>query len=86
MEALKRTAHDRLRIGTKRDEVIRFFAENGIPLTIEGDDASVSILTSGCSPFGCGSDAFLLGVRVKLDEAGNVKSEPDVGGIYTDCL
>lgn len=44
MQTLKRTAHDKLKVGTKKDEVIRFFSENGIPLTIEGDDASGAVM------------------------------------------
>jgi len=85
-ETLKREAHEKLRIGTKKDAVIRFFAETGIPVTFTRNEASGTIYTSGCAPSGCGSDAALLGLRVKVDEAGTVVSEPVVGGIYTDCL
>ena len=83
---LEREAHEKLRIGTKKDDVVRFFRENGIPVAFTRDEASGTIQTTGCAPSGCGSDAALLGVRVKVDEAGTVVSEPVVGAIYTDCL
>ena len=83
---LQRSAHDRLPPGTKKDEVVRFFEENQIPFAIEGDEASGTTLTSGCCPFGCGSDDVLIGVKVKLDGDGSVMSEPHVGAICTTCL
>jgi hypothetical protein len=86
VETLKREAHEKLKIGTKKDTVVRFFAENGIPVTLSRDEASGTIYTSGCAPTGCGSDAALLGLRVKVDEAGTVVSEPVVGALYTNCL
>jgi len=86
VETLKQEAHVKLKIGTKKDVVILFFAENGIPLTFSDNEASGTINTTGCAPSGCGSDAALLGVRVKVDEHGTVISEPVIGAIYTDCL
>src|SRR5438128_747853 len=85
-ETLKREAHEKLKIGTKKDAVIRFFAENGIPVTFSGHEASGTVYTSGCAPSGCGSDSALVGLRVRVDEAGTVISEPVVGALYTDCL
>lgn len=86
VEALKREAHEKLNIGSKKDAVVRFFVENGIPVTFSRDEASGTISMSGCAPSGCGSDAALLGLRVKVDEAGTVVSEPDVGALYINCL
>jgi hypothetical protein len=86
IETLGRSAHDRLPVGTKKDEVVRFFEENQIPLMIQENEASGSILTSGCCPFGCGSDAVLIGVKVKLDETGTAISTPDVVAMCTNCL
>lgn len=86
VEKLKRAAREQLKIGTKKDVVVRFFAENSIPVTFSRDEASGTIQTSGCAPSGCGSDAALLGLRVKVDEVGTVIAEPVVGAIYTDCL
>jgi hypothetical protein len=86
VETLKREAHEKLKVGTKKDAVIRFFIENGIPVTFSRDEASGTIHTSGCAPSGCGSDAALIGFRVKVNEEGSVIAEPVVGAIYTDCL
>ncbi len=86
VETLKREAHEKLKIGTKKDAVARFFAENGIPVTFNRDEASGTIYTSGCAPSGCGSDDALLGLRVKVDRAGTVVSEPVIGALYTNCL
>jgi hypothetical protein len=85
-EKLEHDAHEKLTMGTKKDMVIRFFQENDIPVTFDYGEASGTIYTTGCAPFGCGSDAALLGLRVKVDDAGSVISEPQVGGIYTNCL
>src|SRR5260370_27909088 len=82
VETLKREAHEKLRIGTKKDAVARFFAENRIPITFSRDEAIGTIYTSGCAPSGCGSDDALLGLSVKVDEAGTVCSEPVVGPLY----
>jgi hypothetical protein len=86
IETLKREAHEKLKVGAKKDAVIRFFAENGIPLTFNGHEASGGVNTSGCAPSGCGSDAAYLYVEVKVDEAGTVISEPVVNAMYTDCV
>jgi hypothetical protein len=86
VETLTREAHAKLKIGTKKDAVIRFFAENGIPVTFTENEASGTIYTTGCSPIGCGTNGALLGLRVRVDEKGSVASEPDIGAQYTDCL
>jgi hypothetical protein len=86
VEKLKSDALERLRIGTTREAVVRFFAENGIPVTFAGGEATGTISVTGCAPAGCGSDEALLGLRVKVDDAGTVISEPVVGALYTDCL
>lgn len=86
VEKLKRDAHGKLRVGTKKNAVISFFDENGIPVTFNRHEASGTIYTTGCAPSGCGSDAALLGLRVEVDETGTVVSEPVVGALYTNCL
>jgi hypothetical protein len=85
-ETLKRDAHQKLRIGTNKETVIKFFAEEGLPVTFTPNEATGTIYLMGCSPFGCGSDEGLLGVRVTVDAAGTTVSEPTVGALYTDCL
>lgn len=85
-EELRRDAHEQLKVGTKKEAVIRFFTENGLPVTFIHGEATGTIRMTGCAPSGCGSDAALLGLRVKVDAAGTVISEPVVGAMYTDCL
>jgi uncharacterized protein YpmB len=84
--ALEREAHATLKIGVKKNTIIRFFAENGIPVTFTRDVAEGTIYTVGCSPLGCGTDNALLGLRVGVDKKGTIISEPVIGSIYTDCL
>jgi hypothetical protein len=86
IEAIKQDAHEQLKLGTKKSDVSRFFAEHNISFNISESLASGFIETSGCAPFGCGSDAALINVRVKLDEHGAVTEEAQVVGIYTNCL
>jgi hypothetical protein len=83
---LERDAHGELSIGTKKDAVIRFFQQNGIPVRFVGGEATGTIFTTGCAPDGCGSDTALIGLRVKVDDNGNVIAEPFVGALYTNCL
>ena len=86
VEKLKRDADQKLIVGTKKDVVVRFFSENGIPVTFGRGEASGTISTSGCAPAGCGSDAALFGMRVTVDEMGTVIAAPVVTAIYADCL
>jgi hypothetical protein len=86
VEKLKKDSQQSLKVGTKKEDVIRFFTENGISLTFAGGEATGTIYTTGCAPSGCGSDDALLGLRVQVDKAGTVSSEPVVGAIYTNCL
>jgi len=85
IESIKRDAHERLKIDTKRDDVSRFFAEHSIPFTIVESEAIGTLQTSGCAPLGCGTDSALIGVRVKLDRTGTVTGEPTVIDMCTDC-
>ena len=86
IESLKRDPRERLRIGTPKEGVVRFFKENGLPVSLVGDEYEGTIHTEGCAPAGCGTDAALLGLRVKADSSGAVAAEPVVGGLYTNCL
>jgi hypothetical protein len=86
IESIKQDAHERLKIGTKRNDVSRFFTEHGIPFTVVESQAIGTLQTSGCAPFGCGTDSALIGVRVKLDQSGTVAGESTVVDLYTDCL
>ena len=92
IETIKQDARAQIKRGTKKSDVARFFAEHSIPFSIVGSgafgtpEAIGTLSTSGCAPFGCGSDAGVITVHVKLDEAGAATEEPTVGGIYTNCL
>jgi hypothetical protein len=86
VESIEHDAKERLSIGTKSNDVSRFFAEHGIPLQIVEPYAIGTLYTVGCGPLGCGTDSALIGVRVKLDSAGAVTEKPTVVGMYTDCL
>ena len=86
IETLKRDARVRLRIGTPKEDVVRFFKENGLSVSLVRDEYEGTIYTDGCAPPGCGSDAALLGLRVKADSSGAVAGEPIVGALYTNCL
>jgi hypothetical protein len=86
VKSLKQVALEQLKIGTKKADVVRFFAENKFPLSFDKSEATGTIYTTGCSPFGCGTDEALIGISVDLDEAGNVKSKPVVVGFYMNCL
>jgi hypothetical protein len=86
VERLRREALDKLTIGTNKEAVIQFFAENGIPVSFVAGAATGTVTIEGCAPAGCGSDAAYLGLQVKVDEAGTVTGEPVIGAIYADCL
>jgi hypothetical protein len=86
VKSIEQDAHEKLRIGTQKDEVSRFFSEHDIPFEIIQSEAIGTMYTSGCAPFGCGADSALIGVRVKLDSAGAVAEEAKVVALYTDCL
>lgn len=86
VEKLKQDAQEKLRIGTEKDVVIRFFAENGIALAFVRGEASGTISTTGCAPAGCGSDSALIGLRVNVDDTGTTTAEPLVVALYSDCL
>jgi hypothetical protein len=86
VESIKHDANEKLSIGTKSGDVVRFFAEHDIPLQIVESYAIGTLYTSGCGPLGCGTDSALIGVRVKLDLTDAVTEKPTVVGMYTNCL
>ena len=86
LESIERDAHEQLKIGTKKADAARFFAEHNIPFDFFASEARGTLYTSGCAPFGCGTDSALIGVSVQLSQAGTVTDEPKVVSLYTDCL
>lgn len=86
VKKLERESRERLRIGTPKEDVIRFYRENGLPVSLYGDEYDGSIPIEGCAPAGCGNDAAFIGLQVKADSSGAVAGEPRVGAFYTNCL
>ena len=99
IESIKQDAHKQLKLGTKKADVARFYAQHKIPFEVvswpfkdgesevTGTEAIGTLYTSGgCPPFGCGSDRLLIGVRVRVDADGTIIGEPKVVDMYTDCL
>jgi hypothetical protein len=93
VERIKVEAKASLKPGTKRADVVSFFASEKIPVdfyqTPVGSEASGQIYVTGlteCSSAACGDDSSLIGVRVDVDGNGTVVSDPVVVGMYTDCL
>lgn len=88
---IEKDAHDQLKIGTKKTDVARFYTEHKIPFEVVswagGFQALGTLFTiGGCSPLGCGTDAALIGVRVKVDADGTVVGKPEVVSMYTNCV
>jgi hypothetical protein len=79
-------AYNQLKIGTKKADVAKFFSVHRIPFDFFESEAHGTLSTSGCAPIGCGTDSALIGVSVKLSQAGTVTEEPKVVALYTDCL
>ena len=86
MAGIERDAERQLKPGTAKSVVTQFFTEHGIHFAILESEIVGELNTSGCSPLGCGSDAFTILVHVKTDESGFVKEVPKVSGLYTNCL
>jgi hypothetical protein len=93
VELIRRDAKDSLKVGTRKDDVARFFASENVHLSFDqiGQDyqATGTLYLKGlaeCENFACGDDGALIGVRVKVDADGTVMSDPIVIGMYTDCM
>jgi hypothetical protein len=85
VEALRRDAHENLKVGTKQAGIVRFFSRNHIPLSFLESLATGDIHVRGCAPFNCDSDDGLIGVRVEIDKKGTVRSEPVIVARYQGC-
>jgi hypothetical protein len=84
-DALEKAARTGLKVGSKRNELVWFFVKNEISLSVVGSLATGDIHTTGCAPIGCTSDEAIIGLRVEINEAGTVTSEPVVVRRYTSC-
>jgi uncharacterized membrane-anchored protein len=86
VEDIRRGAREEIKVGAGKTDVARFFEKRGIRVFVTNSEATGTLITSGCSPFGCGTDEALIGVRVKLSTQGIVTEEPQVVDLYTNCL
>jgi hypothetical protein len=92
IKIIKQDAHKQLKVGTKKDDVARFYTEHEIPFEVaQFKDVGAEVIGTlytigGCAPLGCGNDNALIGVRVKVGADGTVIGEPEVVDMYTDCL
>ncbi len=86
VQKLRDDAHDQLRVGVNKAQIVRFFEQQQMQATFGYGVASGDFRTTGCAPFGCGADTVVVGVSVAVDSQGTVVGEPHVADIYTDCL
>lgn len=86
VEKLTRDAREQLVIGTKEDDVKRFFQANGIPVNFDANEATGIVHAQGCAPSGCASDKATVRIGVRVDGQGTVVGEPVIRSMYTDCL
>jgi len=86
IEDFRRDAREKLKAGTKQAELSRFFEEHHANLRIVESEAFGTVLTRGCAPLGCSTDAAIISIRVKLDKSGSVQEASVISGMYTNCL
>src|SRR6266478_3759226 len=92
IEIVEKDAREQLKVGTKKDSVVRFYKEHEIPFEVvrwdnkEFQAIGTLYTVGGCAPLGCGTDNALIGVRVRVDAEGTVTEEPKVVNMYTNCL
>ena len=89
---VEQDAHKQLKVGSRKEDVTRFYTEHEIPFEVVsftdvGSEAIGTLYTvGGCAPLGCGTDNALIGVRVRVDHEGTVTEQPEVISMYMDCL
>jgi hypothetical protein len=87
IKIIEQDSRKQLKVGTKKNEVARFYTEHGIPFEVVGSEAIGTLYTTGgCAPLGCGTDRALIGVRVRVDANGAVAGDPEVVDMYTGCM
>jgi hypothetical protein len=73
-----------MKSGSKKADLSRFFAEEGMLFDVSNSEAFGTLHTTGCAPAHCG-DGVLIGVRVKLDPTDTVTEEPTVDTLDDAC-
>jgi hypothetical protein len=86
LDGIKRDAHERLKVGANKSEVVKFFDDHYLSFTIVGSEAYGTLRTSGCAPLGCSTNRGFISVRVEFDARGAVAQEAVVVGGYADCV
>jgi hypothetical protein len=89
-QQLRRDAHEDLKIGTTKEEALKFFSENHLQARSDESKAwGWVVLSRGCGrSLACsiGPDGGTISVVVSIDERGKVDSEPVVTEEYAgDC-
>jgi hypothetical protein len=90
LQQLRRDAPEALKIGTTREQVLRFISENRLQSSSDQSQArGWVVLSRGCGRgWACsiGPDGGVISVSVTFDERGKVNSEPVVAAKYVrDC-
>jgi hypothetical protein len=65
IESIEQAAHEQMKIGSKKADVSRFFAEQGIGVFFSKSVAVGALPSTGCAPPHCG-DGVMIEVRVEL--------------------
>ena len=87
LEAIKKDAHEQLKVGTKKADVSRFFAEHGVPIgqaVLSAPEATGILQTTACAPPHCG-ERVSIRVRAKVESTGTITAEPIVDYMYDEC-
>ena len=83
---LKADAALDLRVGASKADLDRFFSKHNIPYGIQNSQAFGTLRMEACAPLGCFKYTAFVGVRVQLNEAGDVAELPKVFGMYQNCF
>jgi hypothetical protein len=91
VEQVRHDAKERLKIGTKKDDIVRFFSENGFrkPYFSESRATGRILTTRGCRSLGCGigPEGGEIKVTVTVDQQGTVQGSPVVDERFMgDCI
>jgi hypothetical protein len=89
VEEIRRGASEEMKVGASKADVGRFYEKRGIHfqlIQVTYPEAIGTIFTTGCSPFGCGTDVAFIVVRVRLNPEGVVSGQPQVLSGYKNCL
>jgi hypothetical protein len=78
---------DQLKVGTKKADVLRFFANHGMPVgstSVYESEISGILHTTACAPPHCGEGVWIR-VRAKVGSTGIITEVPTVDTLYVGC-